>query len=88
MTSNSDSRADAAKLSWLELDALNVCLHWFGGKLTALDAWVASIPTRRFHDLEDVGCVRRTWTGWEITKRGISELKRNGITKFSDTRDG
>lgn len=73
-------------MNFEQRDALNVMLRWFGGKMNAADAWVASISTSVIRDLQDGGYVRKRWIGWEITQRGRKALKENNVNSLSDTR--
>lgn len=75
------------KYSFQELDALNVCLRWFGGKMGRYSIYVASIPKSIMNDLVDSGCLRSNLFSWEITKKGRNVLSDNNINEFRDTRN-
>ncbi len=78
--------SELKKLTFSELDALNVCLRGFEGKFNSVDLSIASINSSVVRDLEDGGYLRKRWIGWEITRKGRDALTDADIYKFSDTR--
>jgi ribosomal protein S19E (S16A) len=76
------------KLSYEELDALNMTENWFGGSINRMDLFVADIRKSVMNDLTDEGFLRKKFIGWEITRKGRNTLRDKNITHYTDTRTG
>ncbi len=69
-----------------EIDALNMTLNWFGGRVNRLDLFVASIDVSVIKDLEELSLLRKVFLGWEITRLGRQALIDRNIHYWVDTR--